>query len=167
MLTAKAKETLIELTSAKSGVSIVEYPIGCGASDVKILAPLYVPECKVAVLFIEPAMRDYYVMSYEKLRTDEKVPSIVFEHINKGHVVPGTPVLHIIAHSKINMEIGMEMLESVAPDVIMLDQDRFKNNARGHRMLRYMRKSPGTRLLAFSYPGANDLPTASAQQASL
>ena len=63
------------------------------------------------------------------------------------------PRPHIIAYSKLSSPKASDLLERLAPDLIILDEAhclRRKNAARTKRMTRYMTKHPQTRVVALS-----------------
>jgi hypothetical protein len=96
--------------------------VGSGKSLLSLLVPLALPDCKKAVLIIEPKQREHYRSQYLRLREHFRVSSIVFDDGVPGHTVPGTPPLHLISYSVLSQTKNSDLLDDRNPDVLILDE---------------------------------------------
>lgn len=128
---------------AQVGGALGHAQVGSGKSLSLLLAPLVFPDCKLAVLLIEPNQRQHYASQYLRLREHFRVTSIVFDD-RPGYTIGGTPPLHLIAYSTVGHHHHPEVLDNKNPDMILADEAHRlagKNNSttRG-RVRRYIAK---------------------------
>lgn len=101
---------------------------GCGKTVVNILAPLAMPDCKVAVLLIPPTLAEQLAREWELLDQHFKVSSIYIHHkVGKKKEwvkpIPGTPLLHVLPYSQLSHPKATVYLESfLKPDTIFADE---------------------------------------------
>lgn len=96
--------------------------VGSGKTLTWLLAPLLFPDCKLAVVCIEPKQRQHYRSHYMRAREHFRVPSIVYDDGVNGETVPGTPPLHIISYSVLSRTENSDLLDSRDPDTLILDE---------------------------------------------
>lgn len=126
--------------------------VGHGKTLLDILISQVMPNCKRAVLLIPPGLQEQVMREYLLIREHFRVPSIRIQSLG-GHIVPGTPVLHVIPYSIFSRAESTTLLESLAPDLIIADEGhklRHKDTARTGRLLRYFANHPSTRLCTWS-----------------
>lgn len=124
--------------------------VGHGKSLMNLLAPMVVPDCKVALLLVPAKLRgktlEIDVPFYEQHWT---LPNVA----GGRWLWPGRPTLHVISYEELSRAKAADFLEKVKPDTIILDEAHALKNHRATRtvrFLRFLRKHPGTRLLAWS-----------------
>jgi hypothetical protein len=125
--------------------------VGSGKTTLGILAPLVVPEVKLAVLFIPPTLKEQLWKEYYALRRHFRVPSLIVD--DKGEIVKGAPVLQCVPYSMFSRKDATDYLERLQPDLIIADEcHRFKHksSASTSRFIRYMAKHPETRFAGWS-----------------
>jgi hypothetical protein len=124
--------------------------VGHGKTGLDILSPM-VMNCKLAVLLVPPNLKQQLVDAYELWAEHFDVPSLVLE--GKGRINPGKPVLHVVAYSKFSRPESTNLLEQLAPDLIILDEAhrwRHPDTATTSRGLRYFYNHSECRLCCWS-----------------
>ncbi len=139
----------------KLGGAIGMIGVGGGKTIMGILAPLAVPNCKVAVLLAKPDQRIHYWAAYLRLREHFRVPSFKFDELTSemGDVVPGAPALHFVPYSKLSQASSTDLLERMNPDLIICDEAHSvsaRTSSRTNRLLRYLANHDGIRFCAWS-----------------
>lgn len=125
--------------------------VGHGKTALDILVPLVYPGCRLAVLFILAGHQQTLISEYLIWREHFQVPSLVIGDV--GYVVPGRPVLHVYTYSALSRPESTDLLEKMAPDLIIADEAhnlRDRKTARTGRLLRLFAKQPKTRLCFWS-----------------
>jgi len=125
--------------------------VGSGKTVLGILAPMVMPDCKLAVLLIPPTLRAQLWREYYALREHFRVPSLIVD--GKGEIVKGAPVLQCVPYSMFSRAQSTDYLERLRPDLIIADEChrlKVKTSATTSRVLRYFAKYPDTRLCAWS-----------------
>lgn len=126
--------------------------VGHGKTGLDILAPLVIPNCKVAVLLIPPGLREQLLRDYLAWDEHFNVPTLMLDN-GKGYIVPGAPTLHVVPFSKFSRATATDLLESIRPDTIIIDEAhkaRHPDTATTKRILRYFSAHPETRLACWS-----------------
>ncbi len=106
------------------GTKRISMPVGSGKTDISILAPLYVKDCKVAIRFVEPSELETYAQHYGKLKdAGENLPSCILR--GKGFIVSGAPVLHVFSKMTLSKPENADLLNRINPDLIIIDERAF------------------------------------------
>jgi hypothetical protein len=126
-----------------AGGLVARAAVGAGKTITGILAPMAFPDCKEAVIFIEPGQRQQYLLTYRRLAQHFKVPSLRFHDDDmEGYIVEGAPTLRVITYSKLSRGAATNLLGSkIQPDLIIADEGHRLANRRSSqtgRFLRYM-----------------------------
>lgn len=114
---------------------------GSGKTISGILAPLVFPDCKLAVIIIEPKQRLHYHTHYLRVREHFRVPTLMMDDNVTGYAVPGTPPLHVVPYSQLSRPGSTGLLEQRSPDVLILDEAHRAcgaTSAIGLRIRRYL-----------------------------
>lgn len=105
--------------------------VGVGKTVINLLAPLAIPDCKVAVLLCPPGVVQQAVVEYELLSEHFEVSSLIVHHPVKldgnenreySRLLPGKPVLHIVPYSRLSRPDSTTLLDRLAPDLIIADE---------------------------------------------
>lgn len=129
--------------------------VGFGKSGLDLLAPLAVPDCKVAVLLVPPGLVSQLIREYELFRQHWRVPSLI-SHAKSSHYnarVQGAPVLHIFPYSMLSRPDATNWLTNVRPDLIIADEAhrvRHPDTATTARVLRYFAENPACRFASWT-----------------
>lgn len=126
--------------------------VGGGKTALGFLTPMVVPNCRTAVLLVPPKLVDQLKNEYQLWAQHWRVPSMTGP---KGWAMirPGEPVVHIVPTSQLSMRKAAVLLESLKPDLIIIDEAhkfRYPDTARTSRLLRYFSSRPATNLCAWS-----------------
>lgn len=127
--------------------------VGHGKTGLDILAPLVVPNCRVAIVLAPPGLRNQFWNDYLAWREHFRVPSLVMDDGERASIVRGAPVLHFVPFSKLSRPESTALLESISPDTIIVDEaHRVKDPkaATTKRFMRYYAAHEETRLLCWS-----------------
>jgi len=128
--------------------------VGAGKSFQGLLAPLAVPDCKVAVILAKPDQRLHYWNAYLRLREHFRVPSFTFDTLDvPGALVRGAPSLHFVPYSRLSRPDSTDLLERMNPDLIICDEAHSvsaRTSSRTNRLLRYLANHEGIRFCAWS-----------------
>jgi hypothetical protein len=141
-------QALVEISEA--GGMLGPIGVGHGKSLLNLLAPMVLKDCKVAVLLLPANLRDKFkqfdVPFYEQ---HWRIPTVSGARWS----FPDRPILHVLSYQELSRASAADWLERVQPDTIILDEAHALKNHRATRtvrFLRYLRKHPKTRLLAWS-----------------
>ena len=136
-----AAAVMVELRLKELFIVTVKVPIGGGSTVAKLLAPLFVLECKKAVLFVRPAARKYLGNMYERIRQHFTVPSLVME--SEGFFVPGETTLIVLPVARLSRPEGVSLLADINPDLVMFDEQDIKLGSESFsRISRYVVTDP-------------------------
>ena len=125
--------------------------VGGGKTALNILAPMVVPDCCTAVLLVPPKLVEQLKAEYLLWAEHWRVPSLVFR--KWASIQPGRPAVHVVPLSQLSRPNAAVLLESLAPDLIIIDEAhkfRYATSTRTSRFLRYMVAHPETRLCCWS-----------------
>lgn len=139
--------TLYEL--ARTGGILGPIGVGHGKTGLDLLAPLVVPGCKIAVLLVPSTLREAISHSHQLWGRNFIVPNL----FGGPRFNAGLPTIFVVSYDQLSRESGAELLEKLAPDLIIADEAhllRHKDAARTRRVLRYLAAHRGTRFCAWS-----------------
>lgn len=124
--------------------------IGAGKTGLDVLLPMVVPNCKVALLLLQPNLKPQFLQrDYPQWARHFNVPNLAGGRFFR----PGVPVLHVIAYSELSSAKSTDLLEKIQPDLIICDEAhnvRRREAARTKRFLRHFKAHKDTRLVALS-----------------
>lgn len=124
--------------------------VGDGKTLVDLLMPMVMPDCKVAVLFIPPNLKEQLLeIDWDFYGAHWNLPNLA----GGRWFYPDRPVLHVVTFSKLSNADSTELLERVRPDLVVVDEAHNlarPSAARTKRFLRYFADHPQTRLCAWS-----------------
>jgi hypothetical protein len=135
--------TLREISMAQGLMGSIV--VGAGKSFLNILAILALDDCKLGLLLVPANLLRQICVQYEMLAEHFRVPRIVVHRPEGdwiGHVAQG-PVLHVMSHNAISSPRQSDYIESIRPDVIIIDEiDGFSDlgSSRTIRLNRYFRE---------------------------
>lgn len=129
--------------------------VGHGKSIMDLLAPLAVPDCKVAVLLVPPGLVSQLIKEYELLRQHWHVPSLIShaKGIPYRSRVQDAPTLHILPYSMLSRAESTNWFSNVKPDLIIADEShrlRHPDTATTSRVLRYFDTNPACRFACWT-----------------
>ncbi len=138
---------------------------GCGKTLCDLLAPMAVPDCKIAVLLIPPGLVTQLIAEYELVREHFDVPSLLVwgDVLLPGKQVrapyfaidpdPEVPTLNVYPYSRLSLPKSTVKLDEIGPDLIIADEChklRHAATATTSRVLKRFDRYPDTRLCAWS-----------------
>lgn len=138
----------LEEASAVGGI-LGSIGVGHGKTLIDCLAPMVVPGCRRAVLFIPPNLRAQFFREWDLYAQHWKLPNLA----GGRSFVAGRPVLHVVAYSELSSPKSSDLLERLRPDLILADEAyslRRKDAARTKRFLRYFEAHPEVRFAAWT-----------------
>lgn len=125
-------------------------PVGEGKTLLDLLAPMVIPDCKVAVLLIGPQLRNQLTaVDWDFYGQHWHLPNLG----SGAWFEKGKPTLHIVAYSELSSAKNSDVLERIRPDLVIADEAQMLRNAnaaRTKRFRRYFSAHPETRFLAWS-----------------
>lgn len=129
--------------------------VGHGKTVLDLLAPMAVPNCKVAVLLVPPNLRAQLIKEYELVGQHFRMPSIVVHGKSYTKSIPGAPILHVFPYSLLSSAAPERraFLNKVSPDLVIADECHMlkaATAARTMRFLRYFDEQPETRFCGWS-----------------
>jgi hypothetical protein len=137
---------------AKTSGLLGKLGVGSGKTLLNVLAPLAVPNTKVAVVLVPPTLVGQLHAEYLRIAEHFRVPSLVLP-TGGGQIHPGRPVLHVVPYSRFSRPEATELLKKISPDLIIADEAhrlKAKDTSTTSRVLRYFAENPRTRLCAWS-----------------
>ncbi len=124
--------------------------VGGGKTLLNLLAPMAIASCSVAVLLIPAHVRVQFVeVDWEFYEQHWRLP----HRVGARFFEPGVPATHVLAYSELSGAANTDRLNSIKPDLIILDEAHMLKNsqtARGKRFNRFMKDHEKVRLLAWS-----------------
>ncbi len=138
----------------RAGGLIGHISVGSGKSLLDILAPLAVPNCRVAVVLVPPQLVEQLVLDYQLVREHFHVPNMLAHgrhEWSSGAYEP--PLLHVFPYSLLSRPESTTILEHLAPDLIVADEShrlRHIDTATTSRVLRYFETHGNTRFCAWT-----------------
>lgn len=124
--------------------------VGDGKTLLDLLAPMVIPNCKVAVLLVQPNLREQLLkVDWQFYGQHWHLPNLA----GGSWFHPGRPVLHVVAFSELSGAKSTDLLERLQPDLIIADEGqnlRRREAARSKRFLRYFKEHPACRFCVWS-----------------
>lgn len=129
--------------------------VGDGKTLLDLLTPMVLPGCRVAVLLVQPNLRDQLLeVDWHFYGQHWHLPNLAGTGAGrKGFCWPDRPWLHVVAYTELSGARATDLLERIQPDLIIADEAhniRRRDAARTKRFLRYFSAHPKTRLCAWS-----------------
>lgn len=127
--------------------------VGFGKTFLNILAPLAMPDCRLALLLVPPSLVSQLVAEYRLVGQHFRVPSLVVHGNAFRAVVADAPVLHVLPYSRLRMGESTVFLDRLKPDTVISDECQFLRNAgtaTTSRVLRYFHAFGATRFCGWS-----------------
>lgn len=125
--------------------------VGDGKTLLDLLAPLVIPNCKTAVLLVQPNLRHQLTeIDWEYYGQHWHLPNLAVKGPRWG--VPGRPWLHVVAFTELSSAKSTDLLERINADTIIIDeaQNLASDSSRTKRFARYMSAHPEVRVCAWS-----------------
>lgn len=128
---------------------------GAGKTITGLLAPIAMPDCRVALLLLPSGTAGQLFHEYRLLREHFRVPALVM-HATDPYPIQeafGEPVLHALTFPRLSLKDSSQLIERLKPDAIFADEcDAFSNPncARTGRLMRYFREHFDTRFGCWS-----------------
>lgn len=141
---------------AQVGGLFMPAAVGAGKTIVSIMAPLAIPECKLALLLCPSKTAKQLCLEYELLREHFYVPQMFLDTTEPRSYDTvewrGQPVLRVFPYSLLQQPKASAWISRLAPDLVIADEcDMIANDsARTNRVLRAFRERPNTRMVAMS-----------------
>ena len=124
--------------------------VGAGKSDIALLLPK-VMKSKVAVLLVPANLREkVFRQDYPTLVTQYRLPRLAKA---KVLALDAECVLHVHSYNELSSPLKHDLLDQLAPDLIICDEAhalRHPSAARTRRFLQYFKVHPETRLCVLS-----------------
>lgn len=129
--------------------------VGHGKTLLDLLTPMVMPNCKTAVLLVQPNLRDQLLsVDWHFYAQHWHLPNLAASSTGRsGFGYPDRPWLHVVAYSELSGAKSTDLLERIRPDLIIADEGhnlRRREAARTKRFLRYFAAHPETRLCVWS-----------------
>lgn len=142
---------------AGAGGLLAPIGVGHGKTGLDVMVATVIPNCKLAALLVPPGLVEQFVAEYLAWSEHFAVPSLVVSGTNgvadRGWIHAGRPVLHLISYARFSRAEATDLLDRLAPDLVIADEAhalRHRSAARTARVLRYFASRPETRLCAWS-----------------
>ncbi len=129
--------------------------VGHGKTILDLLAPLAMPNCRVAVLLVPPGLVKQIIRDYKIVGQHFRMPSlIIHDRQAETAIIPGEPALHVFPYSRLSRPEHSDYLENVLkPDTIIADEVhklKAADTATTGRVLRYFKLHRDTRFCGWS-----------------
>jgi hypothetical protein len=131
--------------------------VGRGKTALNILAPMVVPDCRLAALLVPPGLVEQLIAEYRAWAEHFLVPSLVVPGAggapDRGWFCAGRPALHVVTYSRFSRAEATDLLDRLGPDLVVADEAHCVRNrtaARTSRVMRYFAGRPGVRLCCWS-----------------
>lgn len=125
--------------------------VGDGKTLLDLLTPLIIPNCKTAVLLVQPNLRHQLTeVDWAFYGQHWQLPNLAIKGPRWG--VPGRPWLHVVAFTELSSAKSTDLLERINADTIIIDeaQNLASDSSRTKRFARYVAAHPEVRVCAWS-----------------
>lgn len=126
--------------------------VGDGKTLLDLLMPMVMPNCRTAVLLVQPNLRHQLTeVDWGFYGEHWELPNLSLKGPKWG--VPGRPWLHVVAFTELSSKLNSDILERINPDLIILDEAQNVKDpaaARTKRFLRFLESRPHVRVCAWS-----------------
>lgn len=134
---------------AMAGGLVGPIGVGHGKTLLDLLTPMAIP-CRVALLIVPSNLvRQLTEADIPFYSGHWRLPNIA----GAMWQYPGRPLLHILGYSRLSGAKSTELIETLNPDLIILDEAHSlsdTSSVRGKRFMRYLRAHPGIKLACWS-----------------
>lgn len=139
--------------------------VGHGKTALDILAPLVMPNCRLAVLLVPPGLVSQLIAEYELFGQHFRVPSLVVHHKVSPKIAPNGEysaisdtgvTLHVFPYSRLQRAeaaVWLEHFTDPVIDTVIADEVHYLRNAgtaTTSRVLRFYGNHPTTRFCGWS-----------------
>jgi hypothetical protein len=134
---------------ARCGGLLGPIGVGHGKTGLDILAPLVLPDCRVAVLLVPASLKGQMAKNWWEWDKHFKTPNLA----GSGKYDKSLPTTFVVSYNELSNAKASELLETIGPDLIICDEAhnlRYKDSARTRRLLRYIGKHQSCRVCAWS-----------------
>ncbi len=141
----------LEEMAACNGL-LAPIPVGGGKTGICLLAPLAIPDCKIALVLVPPKLLKQLGRDWRHFSQHFRVPNLIIHGENLRFESPTNEpqYLHAFPYSLLCRPEQTDFLgTTLCPDLIIADEAdrlRHKNSAQSSRFLRYLLEHPETRL---------------------
>lgn len=143
-------QALALLDARRAGGLLAPIGVGAGKTLISLLLPT-VLRARVTVLLVPAPLRHKVVhLDYPQLATEWRLPHLT---TTPHYETRSDGVLHVVSYSQLSTVNGADVLDRLAPDLVVCDEAhalRHSSAARTKRFLRYFRSRPETKLCALS-----------------
>ena len=123
--------------------------VGHGKTLLDLLTPMVV-KCRTAVLLLPPNLKKQLLeVDWHFYGQHWKLPNLVGA---KFHY-PGRPLLHVVAYTELSGAKNSDILDRLAPDIIVMDEAHNVSSltsARTKRLHRFLRQHPSVKVFCWS-----------------
>ncbi len=130
--------------------------VGSGKTAIDVLGLLALDNCPLGLLLVPANLMRQLCTHYELLAEHFRVPQIAV-HRSEGtwsSGSPSAPMLHVLSHNSISSPRQSDFIDTIRPDVIIIDEvDCFSSleSSRTIRLIRYMKEhGPKTKFLGWT-----------------
>lgn len=135
-----------------TGGALGKLAVGGGKTGLDILLGMVRPGVKRIMLLLKAHLVDQFLdVDYRQWRRHFRVPNLDGRYAHES--VPGRPTLFVYSHTDIQTPRNTGLLESLKPDLIIIDESQaFANpkSSRTIRLNRFFQKHPETEFVALS-----------------
>jgi hypothetical protein len=124
--------------------------VGFGKSLLDLLVSMVVVPKRCAVLLVPPNLKKQLLeKDWGYYAGHWRLPNLA----GGDWLIPGRPVLHVVAYSELSGSRATDLLDTLVPDVVILDEAHSVRNrtaARTKRLFRYLKSHVDTKVFAWS-----------------
>lgn len=136
--------------------AVVNAGVGSGKTDLCACLPEYMDSVK-SVLMLPPALKDKFLnIEYPYLSTQYRLPNLCrccAKSKSKVVYTDTRGTLHVVSYSQLSTANSADILDRIAPDLIVCDEAHSvsdTNSSRTKRLRRYLTRNPGCRFVVLS-----------------
>ena len=127
--------------------------VGHGKTLLDILAPIAIPNTRVALLLVKPSLLDQLIAEYRLVAQHWRVPQLVVHGRDFATPQTNEPVLHALSYNKLSRPEATAFMSALAPDLVISDELQYlrhPDTATTSRVLRRFAAAPSTRFVGWS-----------------